>query len=175
MRALHSILAAAWLLVGCAVQAETPVYHNGTLWLDQVVTLDAAGAGYYSDVRLTTRADGLLSLQGAVQRPLAQVDEAEVLLLQGDDASLQASVHAAGLLSVPCVALEPPAVTRSGAEFTVLLAETVMADDQVCMSLLAVTPFDVSVPLDLSGLSAGHYRVRVNDLLLELELARDQP
>ena len=122
----------------------------------------------------------LLSGTGAVEwtkaaesRPLARVDEAEVLLFQG--ATLEASVHAAGLLSVACVALEVPAVTRRGKGFHVVLAETVMDDDQVCMSLAVVSPFDVSVPLDLGGLPAGEYRVFVNDLVLDFSLEQNQP
>lgn len=118
-------------------------------------------------------ADLLPYLQGTAAPVLAQVDEAEVLLLQGD--TLQASVHAAGLLSAPCVALEPPAVTRRGRTFSIVLAETSRPQGPVCLSLAAARPFAVSVPLDLRGLPAGRYQVRVNDLQLELELAQPQP
>lgn len=167
----------AGLLLAAAGYAESPVWDGETLVLDEVVTLEASGPAYYREVVLLAQNDGRLRLQQAAARPLASVDEAEVLLLQGDTlhASVHASVHASGLLSIPCVALEEPAVSRSGNDFNVVLAETVMADDQVCMSLVAVTPFAVSVPLDLHGLAAGSYRVRVNDMLLVFELEHDQP
>lgn len=167
-----SLLAAAFFPV-MSLQAQVPLYHDGVLAIDEVVTLDGKGPAWFRDVKLLAQAGGMLEIGTAVPRPLARVDEAEVLLLRGD--TLAASVHAAGLLSVPCVALEAPAVTRRGSEFAVVLAETVMAEGQVCMSLVAVTPFAISVPLDLDGLPAGDYRVRVNDLVLDFVLDQDQP
>lgn len=160
-------------LAGTPLLAETPVYQDGTLLIDEVAEVGDERPRYYRDVQLLAQADGLLSIGAAARRPLAQVDEAEVLLLQGD--TLEAAVHASGLLSVACVALEVPAVTRKGNIFTVVLAETVMEEDRVCMSLVAITPFDVSVPLDLGGLPAGDYRVLVNDLVLDFTLDQDQP
>lgn len=156
-----------------SLHAEVPLYHDGALVIDEVVTLQGTSPAYYRDVQLLAQAGGLLAVDTASPRPLARVDDAEVLLIQGD--TLEASVHASGLLSVACVALEAPGVTRHGSAFSVVLAETVMDEGSVCNSLVAVTPFDISVPLDLSGLSAGDYRVHVNDLVLDFTLSQDQP
>lgn len=160
-------------LATSSLQAEVPLYHDGTLVIDEVVTLQGPNLAYYRDVQLLAQAGGLLTIDTASPRPLARVDDAEVLLFQGD--TLEASVHATGLLSVACVALEAPGVTRRGAAFNVVLAETVMDEGSVCNSLVAVTPFDISVPLDLKGLPAGDYRVHVNDLVLDFTLSQDQP
>lgn len=173
MRQSAAVLLAMSMLAVQPLQAEVPVYHDGTLLIDEVAAVDGEELRYYRDVQLVAQVNGMLELDSASPRPLARVDEAEVLLLQGD--TLQASVHAAGLLSIPCVALEAPGVTREGNEFTVVLAETVMEPGRVCMSLVAVTPFDISVPLDLHGLAAGSYRVHVNDLALDFVLQQDQP
>lgn len=131
----------------------------------------AAMAGARSDP-LLAQVD-LLWQQPAVSRPLAQVDEAELLLLRSD--GIQASVHAAGLLSRPCGALEIPTVRRRGTTFTILVAESRASADRPCLSLAASRPFAVSVPLELGGLRAGRYRVEVNDLILNFVLDEDQP
>lgn len=167
-----SVLAIA-ALATTSIQAEVPLYHDGALVIDEVVTLEGRNPAYYRDVQLVAQAGGLLEVDAASPRPLARVDDAEVLLLQGD--TLEASVHATGLLSVACVALEAPGVTRRGTAFNVVLAETVMEEGSVCQSLVAVTPFDISVPLDLGGLAAGEYSVHVNDLVLDFILDQDQP
>src|SRR5690606_41498935 len=68
----------------------------------------AAMAGLRSDP-LLAQID-LLWREPAVSGPLAQVDEAELLLLRSG--GIQASARAAGLLSRPCGALETPTVRR---------------------------------------------------------------
>lgn len=173
MKQILSGMLALAALATTSLQAEVPLYHDGALVIDEVVTMQGANPAYYRDVQLLAQAGGLLVVDAASPRPLARVDDAEVLLFQGE--TLEASVHASGLLSVACVALEAPGVTRRGSVFNVVLAETVMEDGHVCNSLVAVTPFDISIPLDLGGLPAGDYRVQVNDLVLDFTLSQDQP
>lgn len=131
----------------------------------------AVMAGLRSDP-LLAQVD-LLWQQPAASRPLAQVDEAELLLLRSD--SVQASVYAAGLLSHACGVLDTPTVRRRGTTFTVLVAESRASADRPCMSLAPTRAFDISIPLDLGGLRAGRYRVEVNDLILNFVLDEDQP
>ena len=76
------------------LQAEVPLYHDGTLVIDEVVSLQEANPAYYRNVQLLAQAGGLLAVDTASPRPLARVDDAEVLLFQGD--TLEASVHATG-------------------------------------------------------------------------------
>ena len=62
---------------------------------------------------------------------------------------------------------------RSGNTFHVVLAETPLDPLALCMSLLAVTEFDVEVPLDLTGLAAGTYEVIVNGVRTSFVLGAD--
>jgi hypothetical protein len=71
-------------------------------------------------------------------------------------------VHAKGELTIPCAALEEPAVVREGHTFHVVLAETAVDPLAPCMPFVAVTTFNVDVPLDLDGLEAGTYALDVN-------------
>ena len=99
----------------------------------------------------------------------AQVEQAEVLVQQSD--ILLASLHAEGVLSSPCSALAPPALRRRGKEFRVLLQEQDAATGTLCQSFgSGRAPFYVSLPLELTGLVAGTYRVLVNDLVLEFSI-----
>lgn len=129
--------------------------------------------------RVFPAAAGLLAVSVVPATPAAdalpaRVEEAEVLLLQGD--TLGASVHVAGLLGSPCGALAAPQVTRRGTTFSVLLAEAVPPSGAVCQALQAQGYFDVALPLDLQGLPPGRYRVQVNhELLLEFELEPPPP
>lgn len=143
------------LPLAASVHAEVPVYRNQQL-----------------DV--SANADGSFTLFDAKRRNLADVDSATVRV----DASVaQAEVAAKGILSIACVALEEPAVVREGKTFYVVLAETTMAPDAVCMALVAYMPFDAEVSLDLRGLEPGEYVVNVNGVerTFLLENALPQP
>ncbi|HHX82438.1 MAG TPA: hypothetical protein GX696_05590 [Pseudomonadaceae bacterium] len=95
-----------------------------------------------------------------------RLEQAEVILQQSD--ILFASVHAEGVLSRPCAALEVPRVQRSGKVFRIVLREASGRGEGICQGLSAVpAPFYLSLPLDVQGLPTGIYRVEVNDLHLQ--------
>jgi hypothetical protein len=147
------------LPLAATAHAEIPVYRNQQLDVPSAVVMTAKGPVYYGDVRFTANQDGSFTLVEAKRRNPANVDAATVTV----DASVaEAKVEADGILSIACVALEEPAAVRDGNTFYVVLAETTMAPDAVCMPLVAFTPFHVEVPLDLSGLAPGEYVVNVN-------------
>lgn len=149
------------LAVAATAHAEVPVYRGPYLDVPSAVVVTDTGAVYYGDVRFSANQDGSFSLVQAQRRNLVLVENVSVSV---DAASAQATVAADGFLSV-CEALEEPAVLRDGNTFHVVLAETAQEPGEVCMSLLAVTEFDVDVPLDLTGLAAGTYDVFVNNTL----------
>ena len=158
-------------LIAAPLLAEVPVYRDQELVLDEAVTISAAGAHYYSNVRFAMAQDGSLSLISAEARPLAGVDAAELLL--SGSSPVEVTLSAEGILSVPCVALEDPAVSRKGNLFSVVLAETVQAEGEVCVTIAAVTPFQIDIPLDVKGLTAGDYQVDINGILLDFTLDTD--
>lgn len=99
---------------------------------------------------------------------LAQVEAAEVLVLQSD--TVLGSIHAEGVLSSPCGSLDTPSVQRRGTVFRVQLRER-DGRERFCQSLgRGRAPFYVSLPLELEGLPSGTYRVLVNDLDLEFRI-----
>lgn len=145
------------LAIVTAAQAEVPVYRDQQLDLPTGVVLTEDGPVYYGDIRFTANDDGSFTLVEAKPRNLAEVEAASVALNQ-----LEATVTANGVLSIACVALEEPGVVRDGNTFYVVLAETPIDPLALCMPFVAITKFAVDVPLDLSGLEAGEYRVLVN-------------
>jgi hypothetical protein len=155
------------LPLAASAHAEIPVYRDQQLTIPSGVVMTANGPVYYGDVRFTANQDGSFTLVDAKRRNLADVDAATVTV---DATAAAAEVSANGILSIACVALEEPAVVRDGNTFYVVLAETTMAPDAVCMSLVAYTPFNANVALDLAGLEAGEYRVRVNGVERVFEL-----
>lgn len=161
MKSIARLLLAP-LAVAATAYAEVPIYRGQHLDVPSAVVVTDTGGVYYGDVRFSANQDGSFSLVQAQRRNLAQVDNVSVSV---DAASAQALVAAGGILSIACEALEEPAVLRDGNTFHVVLAETAQEPGEVCMSLLAVTEFEVDVPLDLTGLEAGSYDVVVNNLL----------
>lgn len=100
------------------------------------------------------------------RRSLVRIEQAEVVIQQSD--VLLASVHAEGVLSLPCAALEAPLVRREGSVFRILLQENAVPGDRFCNALSGMNaPFYLSLPLDLEGLSPGRYRVEINDMDLQ--------
>lgn len=157
-RIAHCLLAS----LGCAAtaQAEVAVYHDQQFKVPSLVVMNDDGPVYYSDLRFTTNEDGSYTLVRATRRNLALVDSATVTV--DETIPAQAELAVSGIMSIPCAALEEPAVLRNGNTFRVILAESALDPDAVCMSLLAITEFDITLPLELSGLAAGEYRVIVN-------------
>ena len=63
------------------------------------------------------------------------------------------------------------AVSREGDLFTVVIAETSLGPAEACIAVL--DPFELSVALNVLGLSAGTYRVNVNGTEAQFSLDVD--
>ena len=83
----------------------------------------------------------------ATLQNLVMVDSVEVLLLESFP--VQVSITVAGNKSVPCVELQPVAVSREGDLFTVVIAETSLGPAETCIAVL--DPFELSVALVCSA------------------------
>jgi len=128
------------------------------LEIPQAFALGQNGPAYCADVKLNTNRDGSSSVVGGTLQNLVMVDAVEVLLLESFP--VQVSIAVAGNKSVPCGELQPMAVSREGERLTVVIAETPLGPAETCVAVLG--PFELSVALDVPGLSAGTYRVDVN-------------
>lgn len=149
--------------------AQPAIYQNQSLQIPQAVALGQDGPAYFADVKLSTNPDGSLSVVDATLQNLVMVDSVDVLLLESFP--VQVSITVAGNKSVPCVELQPVAVSREGDLFTVVIAETSLGPAETCIAVL--DPFELSVALDVLGLSAGTYRVNVNGTEAQFSLDVD--
>jgi len=167
MHSLKLLLVATALTSSVAVaDGDAAVFRDGALKIPAVVNLDGDQVEYYADVTVE-QLNGLdFRLLGAVPRTLATIDAMSVTVMQ--TLPVTATLELAGVFSDPCVTLEPVSVTREDNTFHVVVAEAPPNPAALCLA--AVVPFEKSVPLDVTGLTAGNYRVLVNGKLLEFEL-----
>lgn len=155
-----SLILLAGVVLAAPVLAQAPVFRDSTLSIDEAIVYTAQGPSYYGDIRMKANGDGTFSLVQAQRHNLAVVDTVDVLVNKSNP--VQVVVHIAGVQAVACAALLEPAISRMDATFTIVQAETMMKPGEVCMSLLATTPFSRDIKLDAEGLAPGRYSVNVN-------------
>jgi hypothetical protein len=160
LNALLVTAGACLLTLSTLSLAQTPVYRDGILSIPAGAVLNASGQFYYKDIQLQADSAGRLKVLAASPRPLVYIDSANPTVTETQD-SREVTLAIAGNKSVPCVALEPVAISRKADTFTILVAETVQGPAESCIAVLS--PFEITVPLDVSGLPAGTYKVVVND------------
>lgn len=156
----------ATALTSSLAYGEPPVYRDGVLKIPSVVTLDGDEVKYFGDVILHLTNGQEFRLMEANPRTLATIDTMSVTVME----SLPPSVvlELAGVYSDPCVSLEPISVTRDGNEFHVVVAE--VPPDPAALCIAMVVPFEVSVPLDVTGLDSGNYLVYVNRNVIDFDI-----
>lgn len=160
----------ASLLLAQALAAQPAVYRDEVLSIPTAAAIGENGeARYYGEVALRDEGGGLFRLVQADAKPLVQVEEVEVLILESFP--VQVSVHVEGFKSVPCVELLPPAVSREENTFTVVLAESELGPAESCIAV--VDPFETRVSLPVRGLEAGEYTVSVNGVEADFTLEVD--
>lgn len=152
-----------------SVMAQPATFDNGILTIPNAALIDGTNSVYYSNVQLSSNADGSLSVLAGEPQNLVSVDSVEVLIMESFP--VQVSLAVSGNKSVPCVELLPAAVSRNGNQFTVVMAESVLGPAESCIAV--IDPFEQSVSLDVEGLSAGTYAVDVNGVSAEFTLDMD--
>lgn len=165
-------LAIACGLLGLAAttQADPAVYRDNVMTIDNGVLINGDTRNYYTDIVLTTEANGRLKIVSANQLPLVHIDDASTLVTE-TTTERSVSVSITGYKSVPCVSLEDAAVSYKDEVFTILLAETVMGPAESCIAIIA--PFETDVALDVTDLEAGTYEVVVNGEATSFTLTSD--
>ena len=83
--------------------------------------IDDGSGDYYRNVTLEANQDGTIEITAA--------DPASLVFVEAVEVEVVVNLRVSGNKSVPCVELEPPAISREGNDFTVLLAETELPDD----------------------------------------------
>ena len=167
MKKILTILAVS--LSASGLFAQPAIFTDDVLSIPQAALIDSANSVYYANVQLTDNGDGTLSVTAGEPQNLVSVDAVQVMIMESFP--VQVSVSVSGNKSVPCVELLPAAVARTDNVFTVVLAETVLGPAESCIAVL--DPFEVSVSLDVLGLSAGDYTVMVNGVEASFTLDMD--
>ncbi|MEQ8315459.1 MAG: hypothetical protein RL839_08350 [Gammaproteobacteria bacterium] len=149
--------------------AQPATFEDGILTIPHAALIDGMSPVYYSNVQLSSNADGSLSVVAGEPQNLVTVDSVEVMIMESFP--VQVSLAVSGNKSVPCVELLPAAVSRSGNQFSVVMAESVLGPAESCIAV--IDPFEQSVSLDVEGLPAGTYNVDVNGVSAEFTLDMD--
>ena len=161
-----------WLtgLLMSVVQA-TVSYGEPVLFKDAVLTINNGivivdgETRYYEDIRMTAAQNGSFHIVNATERSLTYVDEISVAVIETNP--VQVELQVLGHTPNPCVELET-AVIRSGNTFYVVVADTPLQTLIACAQI--IQPYEVTIPLDVSGLPPGDYLVVVNGDDIEFTL-----
>lgn len=149
------------LLVGVLqsanAQSDGVLYLDNELTINDAIVMEGDKPRYYQQVRLSMEPNGDFRVVDAVEKQLAYVEELSVAVIETNPVEVELGI--AGYKSTPCVELNT-AVTRKGNTFFVVIGETPL---QTLVACIQVTdPFEITLPLDVKGLSAGEYLVVVN-------------
>lgn len=153
-------------LTGSLAYGETALFREGVLTIPGLVHLDGVNVEYYGDVTLQQVEGREFRLLEAHPRTLATINAMSVTVIELEPVSV--TLELAGVFSDPCVSLEPISVNRIDNTFYVAVAE--VPPDPAALCLAAIVPFEVSFPLDVSGLGAGNYLVYVNGDVIDFDL-----
>lgn len=161
-----SLTVATLLAMAGLVNAEPAVYQDQLLTINEAVIIRDEAGSYFKNVRFEPNANGTWRFIGATQRPLVGIEEITVVSEATVPAKVEVTVD--GYKSVPCVALEPLGMSRSGDTFHVVIAETEMSPAESCIAM--IDPFTLTFELDTFGLEAGTYQLNVNGKETEFDL-----
>lgn len=160
----------ATLMAFCpALLAQPSIYQDGVLSIPQGAVQSGDSSVYFENIQLQEQADGSFMPIAAEPRDLVSVETVQVNVMES--LPVQVTVDIEGNKSVPCVSLLTPAVNYSDGVFTVTLAESQLGPAETCIAV--IEPFSTNVELDVEGLAAGDYLVRVNGVEQAFTLASD--
>ncbi len=148
---------------------QSAIYQDNVLSIPQRAVVDTDNPAYYEEIQLINDGDGKFRMVAATSRNLVTVDSVDVLILESFP--VQVMVAVSGNKSVPCVELETPAVSRKDAVFTIVLTESQLGPAETCIAI--ISPFEITISLNVLGLAEGTYMVKVNGIEAEFTLAMD--
>lgn len=166
---MRILMFALMALVCPLVSAQPSTYQDQVLSIPQGVVVTGDNTAYYENIELQEQADGSFLPIAAEPRSLVAVESVVANVMES--LPVQVTLDIQGNKSVPCVELLTPAVTYKQGVFTVTLAESSLGPGETCISV--IDPFSTTVPLDVEGLDAGTYTVRVNGIETAFTLDMD--
>lgn len=152
-----------------SLTADTTVYRDGVISISEGIVISQNVGTYFKNIQLAANSNGNFQVIAAEPRSLVSIDSVAIIILESFP--VQISIVVEGFKSVPCVDLEPVAVSRYNNVFTVLLAETELDSGESCIAV--IDPFEIVIPLEVYGLKAGVYIVTVNGMEAQFSLTVD--
>ena len=153
-----------WIL-GCAavltpllqVEAAPVLLTNNILNLGDAIVVEGNQTQYYQQVQLELTKDGSFRVLSGVERSLATITEKSVKI--SETLPVQVQLKVSGYMDSPCIELNT-AVTREGSTFYIVVGQTPLQTLVACAQM--TESFVLEIPLDVTGLAAGHYVVMVH-------------
>lgn len=150
------------------LKAEPAVYvfEDAKLTIPDAVVIQYGRSSYFTNVKFEHTGNGVWRFAGGESSKLAHVADVEIV----SEATVppKVSVRLQGYKSLACVGLEAPAIARQHKTFHIVLAETAVPDNVRCVS--SIEPYEISVELDVSGLTRGTYAVNANGVLSHFDI-----
>jgi len=159
-----------FLILGLVPSAygNPAVLRDSVFTIDEAVLINGESFEYFKHVRLQLSPAGELIVLDAETRNLAEVKELNVVVSY--TLPVQVELEVSGDLHDSCAHLEPVSVSRAGDDFHVVVAETAPDPAALCLPYANPVPYAVTVPLDVTGLTTGNYRVVVNGENIDFDL-----
>jgi hypothetical protein len=156
---MEKLLLGLFVLVMSQLAVGQPAtLQDNVFTIPQGAVIDNDSPSFFTDIQLSHEGSGYFKLADAKTNNLVTIDTVQIAILESFP--VQVNVNVTGNKSVPCVELLTPAISRKDNLFVVVLAETLLGPEASCIAM--IDPFEISFPLDISGLPAGTYTVRVN-------------
>jgi len=152
------LLGLSVLFISQLAMGQPATFQEDALTIPQGAVMDSDNPTFFTNIQLIHEGEGNLKLADAQANNLVTIDTVQIAILESFPVQINVSVT--GNKSVPCVELLTPAISRKDNLFIVVLAETVLGPAESCIAM--IDPFETSFALDVSGLPAGTYTVRIN-------------
>lgn len=155
---MKAFLFTLFLILSQLAFGQPATLQDKVFTIPQGAVIDNNNLEYFTDIQLNYEGSGNFKLISAQSTNLVSVDSVQSTILESFP--VQVNITVTGNKSVPCVKLLPPAISRQDNLFTVVLAETQLGPAESCIAI--IDPFETTFSLDVLGLPAGTYTVRVN-------------
>ncbi len=147
-----------FLIISQVVMGQPATLQGNVLTIPQGAVIDSNNPTYFTDIQLNYNGNSTFTLVDAQAANLVVVDSVQIAILESFP--VQINLTLTGNKSVPCVELLPPAISKQDSLFVIVLAETQLGTGESCITV--IDPFETTFALDVLGLPAGTYTVRVN-------------
>ena len=156
-------------LLNIAIADDQATFDGEVLTVPVVNTADQVGQ--YERVQFKVAKDGRWDLIGFTEPRQATVETISINILESFPVQVHVLVN--GYFSSGCFGLGETHIVKQDNQFNVVVNSTTLQTLELVACTQALVPFEVTVPLEVNGLSAGVYQVDVNGIRDSFELSVD--